>query len=85
MAKAWVGEPLLQSAVAGEEQEPFAVGIQATSRIHLWNGDEIRQAPPAAARFRRELAQHSVGLVEEQGGQEPSSGFAGFPKVDRAN
>ena len=23
--------------------------------------------------------------MEEQGGQEPSSGFAGFPKVDRAD
>ena len=85
MAKARVGEPLLQPAVACEQQQPFAVGIQASGRIDPWDIDEISQASPAAARFRGELAQHPIGLVEEQGCQKPSSGFAGFPKVDRAD
>jgi len=85
MAKAWVGKPLLQPAVTGKQQQPFAIGIQTAGRIHLRNRDEISQALPAAASFWRELTQNPVGLVEEQGGQEPSSGFAGFPEVDGAN
>jgi hypothetical protein len=85
MAKTWVCEPLLQPAVAGEQQQPFAVGIQTACRIDLWNRDEISQASPAAARFWGELAQHPVGLVEEKAGQESTSGFAGFPEVDRAD
>jgi len=85
MAKAGVGEPLLQPAVAGEQQQAFAVGIEAARRIDLWNRDEISKASPAATRFWGELAQNPIGLVEEQSGQERASGFAGFPKVDRAD
>ena len=85
VAKAGVGEPLLQSSIAGKQQEAFAVGIQPTSGIDIRNLDEISQAAPGASSFRGELAQDPVGLVEQQGGQGPSSGFAGFPEVDGPN
>ena len=45
-------------------------GIEAAGCVHPWNLDVIRQAAPAAAWFWGELAQHPVGLVEQQGGQE---------------
>ena len=66
MAKAWIGESLLQPPVAGEQQQSFAVGIQAACGIDLWQLDQISQAAPATARFLCELTQASIGLVEQQ-------------------
>ena len=66
VAKAWVGELMLQLAVAGEQQQPLAIGIQAPSGIDAFDRNEGGQAVPTAARFRGELAQHPVGLVKQQ-------------------
>jgi len=65
---AGIGESLLQVAVAGEQQQAFAVGIEAAGSVDIRNVDEIGQAPPAASRLRRELAENPVGLVEQKGG-----------------
>ena len=42
MAKAWIGESLLQLPVAGEQEQAFAVGIQAACGIDP--GSLIRSA-----------------------------------------
>ena len=64
VAKEWVGQLMLQLAVAGEQQQPLAISIQAPSGIDAFDRNEGGQAVPTAARFRAELAQHSVGLVK---------------------
>ena len=66
MAKAWIGESLLQLPVAGEQEQAFAVGIQAACGIDPWQLDQISQAAPATAWFWRELTQASIGLVQQQ-------------------
>lgn len=64
-----IGEPLLQSPVAGEQQQPLAVGIQPPSRIDPGDLDVIRQAPPSAAVLRCELTEDAEGLVKKECGQ----------------
>ena len=66
MAKAWIGESLLQPPMVGEQQQSFAVGIQTACGIDPWQLDQISQAAPATAWFWRELTQASVGLVQQQ-------------------
>jgi hypothetical protein len=67
----WVGEALLQATLVGEQQQALAISIQPTRGIHAREVDEIGQAAPATAGFRRELAENPVGLVEQDGGQSP--------------
>jgi len=64
-----IRQTLLQTAIAGEQQQAFAVGIKTAGGVNVGHRDVISEATPAAARFGRELAQHPVGLVEQQGGQ----------------
>lgn len=52
----------LQLAVAGQQQQAFTVGIQATRNIHIGNVNEVLQ--PAPAPFGGELAEDAVGIVE---------------------
>ena len=66
MAKARVSEALLQTAVAGEDQQPLAVGIESTRGVHLGHINKVAQATPAASLLRRELTQNPVGLVQQQ-------------------
>ena len=66
VAKAWVGELMLQLAIAGEQQQPLAIGIQAPSGINAFDRNEGGQAVPTASLFRGELAQYPVGLVKQQ-------------------
>jgi hypothetical protein len=68
VAPAGIGESLLQGADAGEQQQAFAVGVEAAGGVDGGNGDELGQVPPAAAWFVGELAENPVGLVEQQGG-----------------
>ena len=84
MAKARIGEALLESAVAGEDQQAFAVGIESSRGVHLGHVNKVAQATPAASRFRRELTQKPVGLVQQQRRQVQRF-FAGPPQVDHAN
>ena len=67
VALAWIGERLLQPPIAGEQQKPFAVGIETAGGVDPGTSDPGGQAVPVAAGFRRELAQHPIGLVEQQG------------------
>ena len=57
---------MLQRAVAGEQQQPLAIGIQTPSGIDAFDRHKRGQAVPTAAYFRRELAQDPVGLVKQQ-------------------
>ena len=66
MAKAGVCQSLLQAAVGGEEEQPFAVGVQTTCRINIRNSHPVGKAAPSAARFRCELAEDSVWLVKQK-------------------
>ena len=66
MAKARVSEALLETAVAGEDQQPLAVGIEPARGIHLGHINKVAQATPAASLLRRELTQNPVGLVQQQ-------------------
>jgi hypothetical protein len=58
-----VGDLRLQLAVVGQDQQPFAVGIEPAGNIDALDRDELIERPPLA--FRRELAEDAVGLVEE--------------------
>ena len=61
--EARVGNMRLELAVVGQQQQAFAVRIQPAGHIHTGNRDEVLE--PAPPPFRRELAEHAVGLVEE--------------------
>ena len=56
VAKAGVGEALLQAAIAGQQQQSLAIGIEPAGGINLRNRDELRQTTPVTAGFWRELA-----------------------------
>jgi hypothetical protein len=64
-----IGEPVLEPAFPGEDQQPFAVGIEASGGIDGRNIDEVGKGAPGAARLGAELAEDAVGLVEQQSGQ----------------
>ena len=57
---------LLQSAVAGEDQQPLAVGIESPRGVHLGHINKVAQATPPASLLRRELTQNPEGLVQKQ-------------------
>jgi hypothetical protein len=58
-----VGDPRLQATVVGQQQQAFAVAVQAPGRVDAGDVDEIleRRAPFAVA----ELRQHVERLVEQ--------------------
>ena len=72
MAPGGIGQPLLQSSVAGQQQQAFAIGIQPPRCIDTGNLDVIGQATPATALFGGELTENAVGLVKEKGRQKPA-------------
>ena len=57
---------MLQAAIGGEEEQPFAVGVQTTCRINIRNIHPVGKAAPSAARFRCELTEDAVGLVKQK-------------------
>ena len=80
MAPGGIGQPLLQSSVAGQQQQAFAIGIQPPRCIDTGNLDVIGQATPATALFGGELTENAVGLVEQEGGQ-GLGGLASLPEI----
>ena len=80
MAPGGIGQPLLQSSVAGQQQQAFAIGIQPPRCIDTGNLDVMGQATPATALFGGELTENAVGLVEQEGGQ-GSGGLASLPEI----
>ena len=69
MAPAGVGQPLLQTTPIRQQQKPLAVGIQPAGWVDMGCCDVIRQGSPATPGLGGELAEHPVGLVEEDDGQ----------------
>ena len=67
-----VGQPLLQSPVAGQQEQAFAVRVQAARGVDPGDIDVIGEAAPAAPLFRGELTEDAVGLVKEKGRQKPA-------------
>ncbi len=67
--EARIRESLLQSAVVGEQQQPFAVAVQPPGRVDPRNRDKPRQGSARLA--IGELAQHAVGFVQRD---EPRAG-----------
>lgn len=85
-----IGEPMLETAVVRQQQQPLAVGIEPAGRVDARHRNVVGQAGPAAGLVRAELAENPVGLVEQQGGQgrrrlRGSGGLAGLPEVDSTN
>ena len=64
-----VGDAGLQRAVAGQQQQALAVGIEPARRMHAGQVDELLE--PAPAPLGRELAEHAIGFMEadEAGGR----------------
>ena len=58
-----VGNTRLLLAIARQNQQSFAVGVQPASDINALERNEFIQRPPSA--FRRELTEDAVRLVEE--------------------
>lgn len=61
----WVREAMLKVAVIGEQEQSFAILIETAYRIDAGNRYELFQRGCCVAGFIRELAEYSVGLVEE--------------------
>jgi len=91
MCKLWIGQPVLQFTIIGEQQQTFAVLIETSNRInslHLYVVSQCAGYVRAA-----ELAHHSIRFVEHKItiGQtlspaalhpnKPTSGLLGTPTV----
>ena len=66
MAEAGVCQSLLQTTIGGEEEQPFTVGVQTTCCIDIRDIHPVGKAAPSAARFRCELTQDAVWLVQQK-------------------
>ena len=66
MAEAGVCQSLLKATIGGEEEQPFAVGVQTTCCIDIRDIHPVGKAAPSAARFRCELTQDTVWLVKQK-------------------
>ena len=88
MSTGRIGEPLLKTAVVRQQQQTFAVSIEPARRIDPWNIDEAGEVIPVAAWLWRELTEHPVGLVEQNGCQwsvRVPSGPACIPEIDHTD
>lgn len=81
VSPAGLSQPGLQATVGRQQQKAFAVGVQTANRIDPWNGNELCERAPLAQWFGGELAQHSVGLVQEEGFQGSLDGWCLPPTV----
>jgi len=66
MAEAWVCQPLLQTTIGCEQEQPLAVGVQTACCIDIRDIYPVGKASPSTVRFRCELAQDSVRLVKKK-------------------
>jgi len=65
MGETRIGEAALERAIGGENEQPFAIVIEAAGGINVRDVDVVFQRGVRCAGFRSELAQHAIGLVEE--------------------
>jgi len=71
MLEARIGEPVLQSAIVGEQHQAFTVMIQPAARIDIFYGNEIREALSLAGK----LAEHSIRLMKKDVAEGHSSDY----------
>ena len=69
VAPAGVGQPLLETTPIRQQEKSLAVGIQPAGWIDMGHVDVIRESLPVTSGLRGELAEHPVGLVEQDDGQ----------------
>src|SRR5262249_26440133 len=67
-----IREPMLQGAVAGQQQKAFAVLIETTSSINVLDGDILLARAPRAG----ELATNAERLIEENVAVEQTSDYS---------
>jgi hypothetical protein len=72
MAPAGLAQAGLQGAVGGEDQQTFTVRVQPARGVNPGNGKDLGECAPAAVRLRGELAEDSIGLVQQNGLQDVS-------------
>lgn len=69
----WIGNSRLKSAIIGQHNQAFGIGIKATGRIDVWYRNVIGQRGPTGVIGK--LGQYPKGLVEKneatQAGQPP--------------
>ena len=70
VSELWIGEPVLESTIVGEQDEPFAVVIEPPGGIDIGDIYEIGECA-RCLRGAGELAHDVVGLVEEDVPQAP--------------
>ena len=64
VAELGIGQPVLESAVVGEQDKPFAIVIESADGVDIRNRDIVGQG--AFVLFgSRELADYVEGLVEK--------------------
>lgn len=64
MTKPGIAEAVLHLSVIREQQQPFAVAVQAAHRVNRGHGNIVLKRgnfSPTA-----ELGEHAVGLIEQQ-------------------
>lgn len=66
MLVARVGEPVLKPAVAGQQQEPFAVVVETPDWINVRNRDEVAKRGARRLGIRRELRDDAVRLKKDE-------------------
>jgi len=62
MGIARIRQAVLERAIVSEQHETLAVTIQTSDGVHAANRDTVSER----GSFARELAQHTIGLVEQQ-------------------
>ena len=43
MSEAGLSEPVLKNCIIAQEHQAFAIEIEASERVDIWNGDELRE------------------------------------------
>jgi hypothetical protein len=61
-----IEEAVDESAFVGEEEEPFAVGIETADRVNARRETKLGKRAPLGAGLRRELRKNAVGFVESE-------------------
>jgi hypothetical protein len=73
---AWVEKAIDEGAFVGEEEQAFAIGIEAADGIDARREAELGECAPCGAGLRGELREDAVGFVE--GEEHAGEGAAGM-------
>ena len=60
----WIEEAVDERLFIGQQQQPLTVRVEAADRIHRWRQAKLGEGVPTGARFRRELGEHAIRLVQ---------------------